>query len=55
MLIKGGGGGGKALINISALLICTDGWTGGNIQKEKIDPEYALEIIFHSNRNRFVK
>lgn len=41
----------KALISISALLICTDGWTGGNIQKEKIDPEYTLETFFHPNRS----
>lgn len=45
----------KALISISALLICTDGWIGGNVQKEKIDPEHTLKPIFHPNRNNFVK
>lgn len=25
------------------------------MQKEKIDPEHALETIFHQNRNKFVK
>lgn len=25
------------------------------MQKEKIDPEHTLEIIFYPNRNKFVK